>query len=48
MDAEIVVIGAGVIGLAVAKKMAEEGYSTFFTRERSKIWDWILRLETQK
>lgn len=36
MDAEIVVIGAGVIGLAVANKMAEKGYSTILLEKEAK------------
>ena len=37
MDADVVVIGAGVIGLAIAARLAEEEYSVILLEKESNL-----------
>ena len=37
MDADVVVIGAGVVGLAIAARLAEKQYSVILLEKESKF-----------
>jgi L-2-hydroxyglutarate oxidase LhgO len=47
MDTEVVVIGAGVVGIAIASKLAVEGYSTILLEKEAKFGTGISSRNTE-